>query len=69
MKKINLEYSYNTRDLGESSVRWRSTYTANIYADNAYISNYNNLIWTGTSAQYAALSNYTTYQIYLIQEA
>lgn len=59
----------NTRDLGESSVRWRSTYTANIYADNAYISNYNNLIWTGTSAQYAALSNYTTYQIYLIQEA
>jgi len=28
----------NTRDLGESSVRWRSTYTANIYADNAYIS-------------------------------
>lgn len=59
----------NTRDLGESSVRWRSTYTANLYADNAYISNYNNLIWTGTSAQYAALPNYTTYQIYLIQEA
>ena len=35
----------------------------------AYISNIYNFIWTGTSAEYAALSDYTTYQIYLIQEA
>lgn len=35
----------------------------------AYISNIYNLIWTGTSVEYAALSDYTTYQIYLIQEA
>lgn len=51
------------------SNKWNSTYTANIYADNAYISNYNNLIWTGTSAEYALLDNYTTYQIYMIKEA
>lgn len=35
----------------------------------AYISNIYNFIWTGTSAEYAALDNYTSYQIYLIQEA
>ena len=57
------------KDLGQSSTQWRSTYTNSIYADNAYISNYNNLIWTGTAAQYALLDNYTTYQFYLIQEA
>ena len=55
--------------LGTTSSVWESTYTTNIYADNAYISNYNNLIWTGTSAEYAALSDYTTYQIYMIKEA
>lgn len=39
------------------------------YYSTAYISNIYNLIWTGTSTEYAALSDYTTYQIYLIQEA
>lgn len=34
----------------------------------AYISNIYNFIWTGTSAEYAALPNYTTYQIYLIEK-
>lgn len=56
-------------NLGESDYKWKDTYTTNIYADNAYISNYNNLIWTGTSAEYAALDNYTSYQIYMIKEA
>lgn len=55
--------------LGVPNYPWAYTYTSNIYADNAYISNIHNFIWTGTSAEYAALSNYTTYQIYLIQEA
>lgn len=55
--------------LGSSGNKWGDTYTSSIYADNAYISNYNNLIWTGTSAEYAALDNYTSYQIYMIKEA
>lgn len=54
---------------GSSSNYWKSTYTSNIYADNAYISNIHNFIWTGTSAEYAALSDYTTYQIYMIKES
>lgn len=57
------------QSLGRSTNRWNNTYTSKIYADTAYISNYNNLIWTGTSAQYATLPDYTTYQLYLIQEA
>lgn len=35
----------------------------------AYISNIYNFIWTGTSAEYAALDNYTSYQIYMIKES
>ena len=34
----------------------------------AYISNIYNFIWTGTSAEYAALDNYTSYQFYFIKE-
>lgn len=52
----------NAISLGESSARWKSTYTTNLYADNIH-----NLIWTGTSTEYAALSDYTTYQLYLIK--
>jgi hypothetical protein len=56
------------RNLGSSTNKFGATYTSNIYADNAYISNYSNFLWTGTSAEYAALSDYTTYQIYMIKE-
>lgn len=49
-------------DLGQSDLHWN-----NAYINNAYISNYNNLIWTGTAAEYTALSDYTTYNLYLIQ--
>lgn len=52
----------NTRNLGSASLKWKSTYTVNLYADNIH-----NFIWTGTSAEYAALSDYTTYQLYLIE--
>lgn len=51
-------------NLGSSSKKWGSTYTTDLYADTIH-----NFIWTGTSAEYVALDNYTTYQIYLIQEA
>lgn len=50
--------------LGTSSNYWGATYTYNLYADTIH-----NFIWTGTSAEYALLDNYTTYQLYLIQEA
>lgn len=49
-------------DLGTSSAKWNATYTSNLYADNIH-----NFIWTGTAAEYAALSDYTTYQLYLIE--
>ena len=54
----------NTRNLGSSTSRWANTYTANLWADNIH-----NFIWTGTSAEYAALDNYTSYQIYMIKES
>lgn len=50
--------------LGSSSNKWGSTYTTDLYADNIH-----NFIWIGTSAEYAALSDYTTYQIYMIKES
>ena len=50
-------------DLGQSDLYWN-----NAYINNAYISNYSNFLWTGTSAEYAALPDYTTYQIYMIKE-
>jgi len=56
--------SNNTRNLGSASLKWATTYTTNLYADNIH-----NLIWTGTAAEYAALSDYTTYQFYLVQES
>lgn len=64
----------NTYYLGNSNFRWQLVYTYNIYAGTTYTSNLwanniHNFIWTGTSAEYASLSDYTTYQIYLIQEA
>lgn len=49
-------------NLGSNQYKWATTYTTNLYADNIH-----NLIWTGTSAEYAALSDYTTYQFYLIE--
>ena len=52
------------QSLGRSSNKWNNAYISNLYADTIH-----NFIWTGTSAEYAALDNYTTYQIYLIQEA
>ena len=60
--------SDKSASLGNPQQYWKSTYTSNIYAYNAYISNYSNFLWTGTSAEYAALSDYTTYQIYMIKE-
>lgn len=54
----------NNRNLGTSDYKWAATYTSNLYADTIH-----NFIWTGTSAEYAALSDYTTYQIYMIKEA
>lgn len=48
----NIESTYATQ-----------TYVADLYADNIH-----NFIWTGTSAEYAALPDYTTYQIYMIKE-
>lgn len=48
-------------DLGQNDLYWN-----NFYAYNAYISNYNNLIWTGTAAEYELLPDYTTYQFYLV---
>ena len=50
-------------DLGQSDLHWN-----NAYINNAYISNYNNFIWTGTAAEYEALSDYTTYQLYLVKD-
>ena len=60
-------------DLGAADRKWNhiygksvnadATYTANLYADTIH-----NFIWTGTSAEYAALPDYTTYQIYMIKE-
>ena len=47
-------------------------YVTNASLENAsYVtsSDLDNFIWTGTSAEYAALSDYTTYQIYMIKEA
>jgi len=54
--------SNNTRNLGTSALKWAATYTANLYVDNIH-----NFIWQGTSTEYAALSDYTTYQLYLIE--
>lgn len=54
----------NNITLGGSSNKWAATYTSNLYADTIH-----NFIWTGTSAEYAALDNYTSYQIYMIKEA
>lgn len=53
-----------TYTLGTSEAKWAATYTYNLYADTIH-----NFIWTGTSAEYAALDNYTSYQIYMIKEA
>lgn len=53
----------NVKNLGTSNLKWAATYTVNLYADNIH-----NFIWTGTAAEYAALPDYTTYQIYLIEK-
>ena len=66
-KMTNTEFAPYTNkgvNLGTSTEQFNK-----LYCDTAYISNYNNLIWTGTAAQYAALSDYTTYQFYLVQES
>jgi hypothetical protein len=63
----NVEFapvSNNGVNLGTSSEHFNRAYISNLYADNIY-----NFIWTGTSAEYAALSDYTTYQIYMIKES
>ena len=56
--------------LGSSSTQWSTTYTSNLYINGTNIeSRFDNLIWTGTADQYEALSDYTTYQIYMIKES
>lgn len=52
-----------TRNLGGPGNKWAATYTKNLYADNIH-----NFIWTGTSAEYASLPDYTTYQLYLVKD-
>jgi len=54
----------NGMNLGQSNNKWNNAYISNLYTDNIH-----NFIWTGTSAEYAALSDYTTYQIYMIKES
>lgn len=64
----------NTYYLGNTNFKWQRIYTYNLYTDttytaNLYADNIHNFIWTGTSAEYAALDNYTSYQIYMIKES
>jgi len=56
--------------LGTSSQPWGATYTQNLYLNGTNIEDrFTNLIWTGTSAEYALLPDYTSYQIYMIKES
>lgn len=58
------------KNLGTTANQWAYTYTQNIILNGTDINDrFNNFIWTGTSAEYAALDNYTTYQIYMIKES
>lgn len=61
--------NHNKLDLGKSDRSWKTTYTQSLYLNGTNIEDrFTYLIWTGTSAEYAALPNYTTYQIYLIEK-
>lgn len=56
--------------LGDSGAQWSSTYVRDLYLNGTNIEDrFTYLVWTGTSAEYEALSDYTTYQFYLIQES
>lgn len=55
-------------NLGTNNAKFGSTYTSNLYLNGTNIEDrFTYLVWTGTAAEYAALSNYTTYQLYLIK--
>lgn len=56
--------------IGTTANPFAYTYTQNLILNGTDIEDrFNNFIWTGTSAEYAALDNYTSYQIYMIKEA
>ena len=53
---------------GGKSNPFTNAYFTNLYLNGTNIEDrFTYLVWTGTSAEYAALSNYTTYQLYLIK--
>lgn len=57
-----------TKTLGTSSAAWGSTYTTKLYLNGTNLEDrFTYLIWTGTAAEYSALADYTTYNLYLIQ--
>ena len=58
----------NTNLGGGISNPFTNAYFKNLYLNGTNIEDrFTYLVWTGTSAEYAALSNYTTYQLYLIE--
>lgn len=53
---------------GGTSNPFTNAYFKNLYLNGTNIEDrFTYLIWTGTAAEYAALSDYTTYQLYLIK--
>ena len=53
---------------GGTSNPFTNAYFTNLYLNGTNIEDrFTYLVWTGTSAEYAALSDYTTYQFYLIK--
>ena len=53
---------------GGTSNPFTNAYLTNLYLNGTNIEDrFTYLVWTGTSAEYAALSDYTTYQLYLIK--
>lgn len=60
--------SGNTNLGGGTSNPFTNAYFTNLYLNGTNIEDrFTYLVWTGTSAEYAALSDYTTYQLYLIE--
>ena len=60
--------SGNTNLGGGTSNPFTNAYFTNLYLNGTNIEDrFTYLVWTGTSAEYAALSDYTTYQFYLIK--
>ena len=53
---------------GGTSNPFTNAYFTNLYLNGTNIEDrFTYLVWTGTAAEYAALSDYTTYQLYLIK--